>query len=716
MGKELNILSRAGRDAVPPDDLQDHIQKGIEFHQAGRLRDAEAIYRQVLEIEPNHADAIHLLGVISHQAGRYEFAARLISEAILVNPGVANYHNNLGNVLEKLERLEDALSCYQKALTLEPDFAAAHGNLGNALQKLGRAEDAVASYRTALALKPDYARAHNNLGNVLEKLGQAEDAIAHCRSAIALDPQNDVFWDNLAKCLKTYAFASVNDDLLQVLSRLLQRPNVRPHSIVGAVISALRHHPEISRLLNLARSGNPQAEIGFADAAERLSAIPLLLQIMGLSVITDPEVENMLATLRRTMILGGTSGETETRGHPFLAALALHCFTNEYVFPETAEEKVAVERLERQIATLLENRQDVPPTLVATLGAYRPLYLFPWADKLREGEWTGGIKEMIARQIVEPMAERSLRAQIPRLTTMQDAVSQAVREQYEENPYPRWIKTSVSRKAKTIGDVLRDTLPDLDLDDYESPESPEILVAGCGTGQHALATAAMYLGSRVLAVDLSLNSLAYAERKTIELGVTNIAYAHGDILELGRLGRRFDLIECAGVLHHLGDPMAGWRVLVDLLRPGGLMKIALYSETARSDIVKARALIADKGYTTSANDIRRWRTDITALIRDGNPGMPKSVCCLDFFSLGGCRDMLFHVREHRFTLPQIEADLKDLKLKFLGFDMKQRGAMGEFRKSHPDHRAPTSLSLWHRFELRNSDTFSAMYRFWCRKM
>ena len=154
----------------------------------------------------------------------------------------------------------------------------------------------------------------------------------------------------------------------------------------------------------------------------------------------------------------------------------------------------------------------------------------------------------------------------------------------------------------------------------------------------------------MLAVDLSLSSLTYALRKTKELDFSNIEYAQADIMELGNLGRQFDLIECAGVLHHLDDPLAGWRILVNLLRPGGLMKIGLYSETARQDIISGRSLVAEKGYTASPEDIRRCRQDIIAMAEDGNRKMEEICNKRDFFNLSNCRDLLFHVREHRFTL------------------------------------------------------------------
>ena len=146
------------------------------------------------------------------------------------------------------------------------------------------------------------------------------------------------------------------------------------------------------------------------------------------------------------------------------------------------------------------------------------------------------------------------------------------------------------------------------------------------------------------------------------------------------------------------------------------MMIGLYSETPRQDIISGRSLIAEKGYTSSPEDIRRCRQDIIAMAEDGNRMMAKICSIKDFFSLSECRDLLFHVQEHRFTLPQIEAALKALDLKFLGFEMRHQTALRKFRKSHPKKRALTSLSLWHEFELKNPNTFRGMYQFWCKKM
>ena len=159
-------------------DLQGLIQKGIQVHQAGQLPEAEAIYRQILDIEPDHADANHLLGVIADQVGRHEIAVQLISKAIKKNPIDAAYHCNLGNALHELGRLDEAVASYRKALGINPDYADAHNNLAGTLKELGRLEDSVDSYHKAIDINPELADAHNNLGNVLKDLGQFSKAKA----------------------------------------------------------------------------------------------------------------------------------------------------------------------------------------------------------------------------------------------------------------------------------------------------------------------------------------------------------------------------------------------------------------------------------------------------------------------------------------------------------------------------------------------------------
>jgi tetratricopeptide (TPR) repeat protein/2-polyprenyl-3-methyl-5-hydroxy-6-metoxy-1,4-benzoquinol methylase len=570
--------------AIKPDYAEAHNNLGNALRELGKLDEAIASYCKALNLKPNHAEAHNNLGNALQAQGKLDEAVASFHKALAITSNRAEVHSNLGLALNGLGKLDEAVASYQTAVAIEPNFADAHNYLGNALHGLGRLDEAVASYSKALAIKADFAEVFYNLGNALHGLGRLDEAFGSHRRAITLNPGNDMFWAGLATTLETLLFTFVDDNLWRDLLQLLEQSTVHPSRVVQPIISALRLDPNFSRILELAGTGKPGIEIAYGDIAKQLSAMPLFLRIMELSPIHDLKIERMLTYLRRAMLQETMAGKADEKGLPFATALALQCYTNEYVFPETDEEETTVERLEQQIATLVENARHVPPSFVATLGAYRPLHSFSWAQELSEREWAGNIEEVIERQISEPGKEWSLRSRIPCLTAIHNPVSQSVREQYEENPYPRWISTGVGNKGKTIGAVLQGVPLHFDLGDYETPESPEILVAGCGTGQHALVTASRFSNSRVLAVDLSLNSLTYALRKTNDLDFSNIEYAQGDIMELGSLERRFDLIECAGVLHHLGDPLAGWRVLVGLLRPGGLMRIGLYSETARRGV------------------------------------------------------------------------------------------------------------------------------------
>jgi SAM-dependent methyltransferase len=167
-----------------------------------------------------------------------------------------------------------------------------------------------------------------------------------------------------------------------------------------------------------------------------------------------------------------------------------------------------------------------------------------------------------------------------------------------------------------------------------------------------------------LAVDISRASLAYASRKTREAGLRNIEYAQADILKLGALERRFDHIEAIGVLHHLADPKVGWRVLLSLLKPQGTMRVGLYSGIAGRAIADARSIIASEGYQPTPEGIRALRRHMMGDAFRWRAVMQPE----DFYYMSGCRDLLFHVIEHRFTLPDIAAFLKEQGLQLVGFE------------------------------------------------
>jgi SAM-dependent methyltransferase len=286
-------------------------------------------------------------------------------------------------------------------------------------------------------------------------------------------------------------------------------------------------------------------------------------------------------------------------------------------------------------------------------------------------------------------------------------VSRDVRRQYEESPYPRWVACAPAQPG-TLEAHLRALFPHAALPAREAGAPLRILVAGCGTGQESIELARRFPDARVLAIDLSRASLAYAERKRIELGVANLEHAQADITELGDIGR-FDLVSSVGVLHHLEDPLAGWRRLAATLEPGGFMQVGLYSEAARRDIVRARAFIAERGFAPTPQGIRVAREALRAA-----PGFEKVTALRDFHGMNECRDLLFHVQEHRYSLPRIARMVADLGLEWIGLavDPPTRRRHAE---RHPDDPWGSDPAAWDAFEQEFPETFAGMYLFWVRK-
>jgi protein O-GlcNAc transferase len=173
----------------------------VGHHQAGRLLDAEQIYRQILAVEPNNADAWNLLGVVNSQRGNHQVALDCIGRAIRRDPNFAAYHECLGQAYQRVKKWDEAVACYRRALELIPDCADTHNNLGTVLQEQGQRDEAVDCYRRALQLKPNLVEAHANLGNVFKDQGKQDEAVDCYRRALQLKPNFAEVHSNLGNVL-----------------------------------------------------------------------------------------------------------------------------------------------------------------------------------------------------------------------------------------------------------------------------------------------------------------------------------------------------------------------------------------------------------------------------------------------------------------------------------------------------------------------------------
>jgi Flp pilus assembly protein TadD/SAM-dependent methyltransferase len=730
-------------------DIDRLLAAAISQHRAGQLAEAERTYRQILKRDPEHADSLHLLGIIGHQRGEHGQAVELIRRAITRKP-FAPFHYNLGLALMALGRVAEASTEFTQAIALNPSYAEAHSSLGDALSMQGRLEPALASFERAAELKPS-AEAENKVGATLLTLGRLSEAIARCERAVAVKPDLFGAHVNLAKahlgsdrpieatasavralelretldakmlfvlCVRHTRASGDVGRLRALILRGLTEPWGRPEELTPVALSILMRDDALRAIVARAAAEWPQRlpadEVLNASLAPALGD-PLMHALLEVTANADLALEHFLTSARRAMLERAASvapgDRVETPLLRFFCALARQCFVNEYVFSVDTGESDEASKLREALDRALASDGELSPLWPVAVAAYGPLGTLAAADKLLARTWPDCVDALLTQQIREPRQEKALRATIPRLTEIADNVSMKVRAMYEENPYPRWIKVAPTEDPQSLDVFLRHRFPAL-TNDIERKPNLEILLGGCGTGRQAVEMAYRFAGAKVLAIDLSLASLGYAKRKAQELRLDNLEFAQADILQLGQLGRTFDVIESSGVLHHLDDPWTGWRVLLSLLRPGGHMRVGLYSELGRPGVIAGRALVAERGFSADPDGIRQFRETLIA----GNFGPPLSdliTKARDFYTVSEVRDLVFHVREHRMTIPQIADFLRANNLAFLGFELNAELAR-RYRSRFPDDRSMTSLECWHTFETENPDAFYYTYQFWIR--
>ncbi len=825
----------------------------VRAHQAGHLAEAEAGYRQVLALAPDHPASLYYLGIVAQQTGHHAAAVDLIGKAIRINDRNPEWRYHLGLALHALGRLDEAATHYRRAISLAPDYGAAHMNLGNVLDQQGQPDAALACYERVRSLQPNAAVAHYNIANVLARQGRLDDAAANYRRAIEADANLAEAWNNLGNILKEQGKMEAAADHFR--RALALRPDLADaHSNLGALLAAsgrfdeavahLRRAVEVDASLveahnnlgnvHLARGQLDEARAeyqravelqpGFAEGYENLArvliargepdaALALLRRVFGLreseaakalvvhclkalrttpagdvrdlvlralsenwgwahdleeiaaravkengavgacieraaqawprrltadelfgssglspvaaddllvmllrsALVADLALERFLTSVRAVLLEMAETRQAQALSSTelrFACALAQQCFTNEYVFAVEEREQARVEEMRQAIETALDAGAEIGPWHLAAVASYVPLHALQGASRLCGRSWPEPVSALLRQQIEEIARERDLRARIPCLGTIANETSRLVQQQYEENPYPRWVRPAPAQGRVRLADYLREKFPRASFEDFAAIAAHDVLIAGCGTGRQAIETAQRLADARVLAIDLSRASLAYAARKTSEMGLDNIDYAQADLLELPSAGRTFDLIEASGVLHHLADPAAGWRALLSVLRPGGVMFVGLYSRLARQDVGAARAFIADRGYGSSADEIRRCRQ---ALVADEGGDLARKLARMgDFWTTSSCRDLLFHVQEQQTSIGEIDAFLAEDELEFLGFELDP-SVLQRFRSRFPGEGAAADLANWDAFEREHPRLFLGMYQFWLRK-
>ncbi len=508
-------------------------------------------------------------------------------------------------------------------------------------------------------------------------------------------------------------------DLDALLGLCLVHAAVSPRLLGDAPGRHLRRHPLLAPLLAAPSPRTLTAGLDDPATWAALSA-PTTRAILEVCVVADAGWDRLVAAVRRRLLLT-LAGRDRTPGGlddtAFLAALARQCFFTGYVQEVADDEVAAVEEMVAGMSGRAVGSSPDDAARVLLLAAYLPLV--EWERVEEVAHWAAeqgdpGLDAVLREQVFDAVEEADLAEALPSVSPVDDATSRTVRALYEDHPYPRWHRP-VRRDPTTLEALLHEVLPGPPPPGPLPRSTPlRVLVAGCGTGSHPVATRLMLRDSQVVGLDLSRASLAFAMRKTLELGIDGVGYVHGDLLALEGWDARFDLVEAMGVLHHLEDPVRGWRILAGLLDPGGILRVGLYSARARRGIEALRAHLDPASVGTDPESLRDARRRALAFLRT-HPDGPSVVRWRDFHSLHEFRDLVLHPVEHRFGPARIGQIVEELGLEFLGFGPVSEAAVRRFRDRWPAPEALRDPRLWDSFEADYPDTFRGMIQFWLRK-
>ena len=687
-------------------DRQSEIDRARDLHRQGAVGEAKRIYEAVLEAEPANADALHLLGVVALQTGDAGRAVDLIGQAIDIDEADAHFHNNLGEAHRTQRDITKALASYRTARALDPAFAPAINNEGAALMALGQVVEAARCFGDAISTDGSYLQAHLNLGIARQAAGDLTGALAALSAARELDLGDLTLLQSYATVAARIPVEDVGKECEPHITAALRRDGINAQRLVRPALRLLAMSDEFNALSNA-----PGSEIRGGDHDGALEN-PILLDLLRRTVIANTTAELLLTRLRRLCLndISHAQGGMARRLPAFAEALAAQCYLTDYAYADTLDENGRLNDLVRDARILLNDGvsdQAMFGAHSSVIAMYRPL-----GGVFAKNAGLAGLvaEDLLELQIGSSEKEAVLAAAVPSLMSGETDGADPVQQQYEEAPYPRWI-TCDRRVPTSLANVLGALYPHRQMPEF-SHRPVRALVAGCGTGKHAVDVAQQYQTSELVALDISRASLGYAARMADQLGLTNIRFTQADLLGLDDWNERFDVVESAGVLHHLEDPQQGLRILSEKLEPGGFMKIALYSVLGRKAIADARAMVASGPSVSRAARMREARQAIIELPRDD---LRRRVTDYTYFySLRGCRDLLFHVREKAYSILEIASMLSLVDLEFIGFQFSDPNVPARYLEANPT-AAPNDLDQWHVFEQSYPDTFSGMYQFWCQK-
>ena len=651
-------------------------------------------------INPAKEKIVKLINLINN--GEHSKASYLSSQLLTENKRSYILHNLQGVINLHMSKYDEAILNFLESMKLNKNFFDPYNNLGQAYFKQGKLDLAVKSYKNALIINKRSYISYTNIAKIYYLKKEFSNSFEYLNKSLAIEPGFIESLNLLREFLVLrLQFSQTNKNLYKPIIYLINKQQlVQPKYIAHSVANLLKKDNDLIELFDRSLKDNHGSHL--IEDLSKLSNISLLNDFIRICTVPDIDIENYFKFIRYKILFYEFNKMEYQKVKPFIISLSIQCLLNEYIYEEDENEVDIINALEKKICENINDEKYYIEIDVMKLSLYRSLDKYSWIDKVL----SRGINKEIENIIKEFFQEKELKNKIKSFGILNNRISELVKNQYEENPYPRWFKPTLLKKGVSTNEFVKNLGLNIS-DNYEETDSPEILIAGCGTGQHAINTASRISNSKVTAFDLSYNSVSYGLRKSIEYKIDNINFMQGDILDVKNINKEFDIIECVGVLHHMENPKVGLREITNVLKKNGLIKIGLYSSLARRNITKFRNQYLNcEDYV----DIKTLKSLRRVIISSSDNYTKNFTKYLDFYSSSEIRDMLFNVQEHTFNIRQIEELLDEMGLMFCGFT-----GFGNASDKSDGKFDKFNLINWDKLETENPDMFIGMYQLWCQK-
>ena len=704
--------------------LDENFLLAVKHHQVNEFYIAKKIYLEVLIIKDDHLGANNNIGLIFKELGEYDKATQHWQKAISIDVSFKDSHFNLGLLYHELGSYKEALNCYKKTIEIDPRYDSAHSNMALIFAQLGENDKAKSHYNKAIDINPNNTSTNINLGVLYFELGDYQNALNCYEKVIDVDPNNTLIINALLNLVKIPYLNNVinpkNITLKKIFLFIFNSKHVDHTEIFHNANNFLfneKYYDQINDLLakNFSLLDN--------KIIQELLKEKLFHLIIQKSLVTSEFLEKLLVKLRFEILfyLNNTKKDFLWDYSDFIISLAEQCSLNEYIWIQSKKEINHIDKLKNDIISSKYLDEDIE-LKITILSCYVPLskseeiinrmYNYKSINAL--------FNNLIKVQLKEPIQEKKLIKSIKSFKQITNPVSKILSGKYDEYPFNKWKYTYRHVPLNFIYNLNNEIKPNKvkfqiskkkDNNTVSCNNSfvhPNVLIAGCGTGLETI-SATKYKNANILGIDLSITSLAYAKRKTEELKLKNIDYLHMDIFDLKNFNKKFDVIECMGLIHHLVDPIDGIKILLDVLEPHGFLKLGLFSEISKNYMNITKNFIKEKKLSNKIQDVRNFRKEI---FKKKNDLIIKDT---SFYSYSHLMGLFFIDHKHSFSLKKIKEMIKELNLEFIGFNFSNLSTQKTYSKFFPNDKQNISLDNWCEFERDHPHSFLNMYQFWVRK-